>query len=353
MLKFKKVIVNGKFLTQRITGVQRYAREIVQELDNLVTSGFMEIAIPDIEVDVPIYKNIKVVKIGKTKNTVLWEQLSFPLYVKKEKGISLNLCNSSPLISPGIVCIHDVKIKAHPEFFSKKFLLWYNLLFYNAAKRAIKLLTVSNFSKKEIIKYYNVPADKILITPDSWQHFDRIRFNENTLEKYGLTKDSFYFAMSSFEPNKNFKWIADVATKNTDETFVIAGSINKRVFKEGLGFDCPSNMKLLGYVSDEEAKTLMRDCKAFLFPSIYEGFGMPPLEALSAGCKQIIVSDIEVMHEIFETNATFIDPIKFDILLDTVKNNQFEANKILSKYGWITSSKKLLHVLRSSMSSSR
>ena len=85
-------------------------------------------------------------------------------------------------------------------------------------------------------------------------------------------------------------------------------------------------MKLLGYVSDEEAKTLMRDCKAFLFPSIYEGFGIPPLEAMSAGCKRIIVSDTEVMHEIFGDSVEYINIKKEEIT--------FSENDVLSTYSW-------------------
>lgn len=161
---------------------------------------------------------------------------------------------------------------------------------------------------------------------NGWQHFARINYDENALAKYDLEKDSYYFAMSSLEPNKNFKWIAEQAVKNTNDLYVVAGSINEKVFSEGLGFKCPDNMKLIGYVSDEEAKTLMRDCKAFLFPSIYEGFGIPPLEAMSAGAKKIVVSDIPVMHEIFAECVDYID-----------RSNMTISDDILSDYNWMQS----------------
>lgn len=337
----KKIIINGRFLTQKITGVQRYAREIVLELDNLIKKDEIEIAIPPETMDVPNYKNIKVVKVGIFHNR-LWEHISFPLHVIKRGGISLNLCNVAPLISPGIVCIHDMKIKAHPEFFSKKFLIWYKLLFFNAAKRAKLIITVSEFSKSEIIKYYNIKPEKIIVVPNGWQHFKKINYDEKTLKKYNLLKEDYYFAMSSLEPNKNFKWIADMANNNPNEKFVIAGSINDKIFAEGLGFWCPDNMKLIGYVSDEEAKTLMRDCKAFLFPSIYEGFGIPPLEAMSAGAKRIIVSDIPVMHEIFGDSVEHIDKIGKDFLV--IKTDNLKKNDILEKYDWKKSSIKLKRI---------
>lgn len=332
-----KIIINGRFLTQRITGVQRYAREICLELDKIIEPSEIIMAVPPDTTNIPEYKNIKVVKVGKFHNR-LWEHISFPLYVMKNKAVSLNLCNVAPLIQPGIVCVHDMKIKATPQFFSKKFLLWYNLLFFNTMKRAKKIITVSNFSKEEIIKYYHVDDEKIVVIPNGWQHFERIEYDEKALDKYGLRKESYFFAMSSLEPNKNFKWIAESALKNPNELYVIAGSINEKVFSDGLGFECPDNMKLIGYVSDGEAKTLMRDCKAFLFPSIYEGFGIPPLEAMSAGAKRIVVSDIPVMHEIFGDSVEYINPNEYGYNLSMLK---IAKSRVLLGYSWIQSAQLL------------
>lgn len=336
-----KIIVNGRFLMHRITGVERYAREILAELDKIVDMGEIEMAISPEVSELPKYKNIKIIKIGKLKNR-LWEHISFPLYVKKRKGISLNLCNVAPLLSPGIVCIHDVKIKARPQDFSKRFLLWYNLLFSNTCKKAKKIITVSEFSKKEICKYYNVEPERIVVIPNAWQHYLRIGFDENILNKYKLKKNEYYFSMCSLEPNKNFKWIAEAAIKNPTKIFIVAGSINKTVFAEGLGFECPDNMKLIGYVSDKEAKTLMRDCEAFLFPTFYEGFGIPPLEALSVGCKCVMVSDTEVMHEIFGNSVNYINPYHYE-KIDV--HEVLHQSSVLSKFSWVTQAKKLKDVL--------
>lgn len=96
-----KVIINGRFLIHRVTGVERYAREILLELDKLIAPERMEMAVPSEVEDIPVYKNIKVVKIGRLHNR-LWEHISFPWYVYTQKGISLNLCNVAPLYN-GIV----------------------------------------------------------------------------------------------------------------------------------------------------------------------------------------------------------------------------------------------------------
>lgn len=339
-----KIIINGRFLLHRITGVERYARDIITELDKIVKPGQIIMAIPPETVDIPDYQNIKVVKTGKLHNR-LWEHISFPWYVHKKRGISLNLCNVAPLPSPGIVCIHDVKVKATPQYFSKKFLLWYNLLLTNACKRSKKIITVSEFSKREICKYFHVDQNKISVIPNAWQHYEKISYDENALQKYGLEKEKYFFSMCSLEPNKNFKWIAEVAKRNPNLGFAVSGSINKMVFANGLGFNCPNNMKLLGYVSDEEAKTLMRDCKAFLFPTFYEGFGIPPLEAISAGAKCVIVSNTEVMHEVFGDGVVYISPTIYKMPQIKVLSDE-SRKQILMKYSWEKSSKKLYDLFK-------
>ena len=340
-----KVIINGRFLIHRVTGVERYAREILSELDKIIEPEGIEMAVPPEVKDIPTYKNIKVVKLGKLHNR-LWEHLSFPWYVHKNKGISLNLCNVAPLPAPGIVCIHDVKVKATPQYFSKKFLLWYDLLLGNATKRARKIITVSEFSKSEIVKYFQINPDKITVIPNAWQHYKKIEYDEDALNKYDLKKNNYYFSMCSLEPNKNFRWIAEEAKRNPNCVFAVAGSINKKVFADGMGFECPNNMKLLGYVSDEEAKTLMRDCKAFLFPTFYEGFGIPPLEAMSAGSKNVYVSDAAVMHEVFEDSVHYINPYKYnDVFDDNVVDTEECIRKVLSKYSWKKSAEILSAVI--------
>ncbi len=182
--------------------------------------------------------------------------------------------------------------------------------------------------------------------PNAWQHYKKIEYDEDALNKYDLKKNNYYFSMCSLEPNKNFRWIAEEAKRNPNCVFAVAGSINKKVFADGMGFECPNNMKLLGYVSDEEAKTLMRDCKAFLFPTFYEGFGIPPLEAMSAGAKNVYVSDAAVMHEVFEDSVHYINPYKYnDVFDDNVVDTEECIRKVLSKYSWKKSAEILSAVI--------
>ena len=354
----KKIIINGRFLLHRVTGVERYARELVSALDELTEPGQLEIAIPPEVEEIPDWKNITVRRVGKLHNR-LWEHVTFPAYVKSRGGIALNLCNVAPLPCPGIATVHDMKPIAHPEYYSRKFVLWYRLLFANELRRARMILTGSKFSAREIIHWYHVDPHRIHLIPEGWQHFERIEYDPYALLRYGLEKGEYYFSMGSRDPGKNLGWIIESARRNPEMVYAISGNVNKTVFsdpdlfKAETGADAgagqrtvsgsaiPANVKFLGYVSDAEAKTLMRDCKAFLFPSLYEGFGMPPLEALSAGCPCVVVSDIPVMHEIFEDEAVYIDPSA----AGDFTCREADAKKILSKYSWKRSARKLLRLL--------
>ena len=338
-----KIIINGRFLTQKITGVQRVAFELLKELDKCLAASDLTLVAPKGTV-FPEFKNIKCVHVGRRKG-VFWEQTTFCRYVKKQKAVSLNLCNSAPLFGKKIVMVHDVKFKAHPEYFSRKFRFWYNFLMKNVAKKSLKILTVSEFSKSEILKYYKKTAGNIEVLYNGWQHFSGGEYDPKLREDSGLLSGGYYFAMSSLEPNKNLKWIIETAKRNEKETFVVAGGINAKIFAAEK-YEVPSNVKLVGYVGDAQAKDLIKNCKAFLFPTFYEGFGIPPLEAMAEGVLKVIVSDTPVMHEIYGESVIYVDPEKYDYCLDDLLNREVcGREKVLDAYSWEKSAKKLKHIL--------
>jgi glycosyltransferase involved in cell wall biosynthesis len=344
-------IINGKFLTQRMTGVQRFAYELVSALDGLIeSSDRIKLGVPLSTKNTLSLRAIPVVVIG-THQGVRWEQCDFPAYCRKQHAIPVNLCNAAPLRNPGVVCIHDVKVKRFPRYFNGKFRVWYEVMFRRIASHARCVLTVSEFSKREIMETLRIPETRIFVIPDSWQHLAKVVPDPDVLERYHVQDKRFFFMLGSLEPNKNLSWIANEARMNSNETFLVSGNIDVHVFASDKECTFPPNVRFIGYASDEEVKGLMKHCKALLFPSFYEGFGVPPLEALSVGAP-VIVSDIPVLKEIYRDAALYIDPHRNDYRLQdllAVPTNGAEA--VLETYSWEASARKLLSVLREGIQS--
>ncbi|MGL5357209.1 MAG: glycosyltransferase family 4 protein [Cetobacterium sp.] len=333
------IIINGRFLSQGITGVQRFAHEIIRELDKIVSPGEYKILAPqNIMYKELKYQNIEIEICGNMKGH-LWEQIELPYYVKKNKGKLINLCNTAPILKPGIVAIHDIQTKVYPEFFSKKFQLWYNILNGFNIKNAEKIITVSEFSKSEIVKHYKVSDKKIEVIYNGWQHMDRIEKDETILEKLDVKKDEYILGVSSMNPNKNFKYILGLAKLHPEYKFVIVGKKNSEVFKDGT-IEELDNLTWAGYVSDEELKGLYSNAKAFIFPSFYEGFGIPPLEAIASGCKNIFVSNTSCLPEIYRDYVNYFNPQTIEKQNENKKNSK----KILDIYSWKISAKKLQQI---------
>lgn len=340
--------INGRFLTRDITGVDRYAREIVSALDCLMEGGEACILIPEYAnvIDCPRYKNIELIRYG-TRNGHAWEQFDLYQYAKRRKLVTINLCNTAPILDPGVVCIHDMNIRANPKFYNWKFRMAYRWYFQLFARRARLILTVSDFSKNEIEKYYPSARGKIHVVPNAWQHIERTKPDYSIFSRSDLEPGSYYFAMSSLAPNKNLKWIVETACLNPSDTFAVAGGINLKVFGE---HDIPKaeNVKYLGYVTDGEAKALMASCKCFLYPTFYEGFGIPPMEALACGARSVMVSDTEVMHEVYGVDVQYINP-RLPQLMDCMRCEHVFDNRpgVLDRYSWKKSAGMLRSILQS------
>lgn len=345
-----KIIINGKVYSKKyISGVQRYQLEIVRELDKLIKSEEIEMIVPK-DAQIPKLKNIKVKRFGHFKN-ILWEQVELPYYVYKNKGISLNLGNVAPIISPGIVCLHDINMIKNRKNFNYLNYLWYKILHRNTAKRTKQLLTVSEFSKNEIVNYYNINRDKVHITYNGWQHLTRVEENQLILDKIReLTKGKeYFFSIGTLTKHKNLKWVIEVAKKNPEYIFLISGFKNsKKVYKK-LGIESTSNVKYIGYLTDEEMKTVMKNAKALVYPTLYEGFGIPVIEAIALNTK-VIVSYIPAIREIYGDSVYYINPYDTNIKIEELLKKNIEDPKIvLEKYSWEKSAKKLLKILRKYM----
>ncbi len=346
--------INGRFLSRPITGTQRYAREIICGLDKLVEPDEVVVVVPeDARISEPLnLENIRVVR-AKGRSGHLWEQAGYSKYLSRNGLLGMDLCGVGSLSNPGIVCIHDMAVRANPGFYSPLFTAWYRLHLSFLARISKRIITVSEFSKGEIERYYPAAKGNISVVYNAWQHIGRTCSDMGVLEKNGIDPQTYYFAMSSLAPNKNLKWLAETARLNPGETIVIAGAANARLFGK---HDIPvaENVIYLGYISDAEARALMENCKAFLFPTFYEGFGLPPIEAMACGAPAI-VSDNACMREVYGNCVAYVDPNipvrNLNELLSEARGK--DASPALHKYSWDASAEKLYGIMGEVWASSR
>lgn len=329
-----KIFINARFCSQPITGVQRYAHELVKALDILIgkqsidTNKYSFIMLAPINIKtMPKLKNIPVKIVGNLTG-VLWEQLELPFFSKN--GLLINLCNSAPIIKTNSIgTIHDASVYGFPNAYSKKFQLWYKFLLPTIGQRVKKIITDSYFSKNEIADYCNIPLNKIVVIYLGKDHVCNIKPDNKILDKYALEKQPFILAVSSMSPNKNFHSIAKAVKllKYEKYKFVIAGGGNSAIFNECEEL-LSSEVIRLGYVTDCELKALYENAGCFIYPSFYEGFGLPPIEAMACGCP-VIVSNRASLPEVCGDAALYCDPNNVqDIAL---KIKQVMDNKFLQE----------------------
>ncbi|WP_027453682.1 glycosyltransferase family 4 protein [Segatella baroniae] len=331
------ITINGQFTARRVTGQERFALEMIIELDKICEKGQYELVVPQNAFNIPTLQNISIIKYGKAKGSA-WEQIFFAWYmITHPKNISLNLLTIMPVFKPGIICIHDMSYRTHPEYCKTVYMKisrYWHLFQEELAKRFSPILfTVSEYSKNQMIKNLNIPFEKITVLGNGWDHFKSVKQDDSIKNRNpALFEKPYFFSLGSLAPNKNIKWVIEVAKKHPQYNFLIAGKANLRSYGTEYNEVELKNVFFLGYISDGEVKYLMSNCKAFIFPSFYEGFGIPPLEALSVGAK-CIVAESSCLPEIFDNTVFWIDPYDTNINLDKLISNHISApNHVLEKY---------------------
>ena len=345
----KKVVFLGDTIVgPEPLGIQRFTVEILKELDKLELPYKVEVLIPNIEKCSLELKNIRIIRFGKKGRTgFLWRQFDFPRYVNKEKAISVDFTLGLTFRGSDVVCLHDCIHENYPDDFigfkAKIKRLSYLMRAKRNVKKASKIITVSETSKKELIKYYRIPENKIAVIYNAWQHIERIEPDDSILKKFNIHAGEFFFSLGSQLPHKNFKWISEAARQNPQETFVVTGSNHVR--KNNDNYEGAGNIIFTGFLSDGEIKSLMSNCKCFIFPSLYEGFGIPPLEALACGA-DVLLSDKSCMPEIYGDGATYFDPLQYENVKLIISNTiDSDKEKILKKFSWEVSAAHLAEIL--------
>ena len=336
----KLLYLNGKFLNQRTTGVQRVAHEYRPYLESIGASL----------VNPPRW-------LENSFLLMLWEQIVLPFITRK--GLLVSLCNTGPLVKKNqIIFIHDLAFEYNPKWFSQTFCIYYRWLIPKLARRSRRIFTCSNFTKNELQNKYKIASDKIDVIHNGVS--DRFRNVSNKVLDCHEVKSSlrpYVLAVGSLEPRKNLRLLLNVwAEKFGDSEFdlIICGSENKIFASQDLNFQT-KNIRFTGYLEDRQLVEKYEDATVFVYPSLYEGFGLPPVEAMALGVP-VLCSDAASLPEVVGDAAKLFrsgDPhdlaIKLNELMYTEKVRSELSDrgfKRVKMYSWSLSGEKLIKCIR-------
>ncbi|MBC1224182.1 glycosyltransferase family 4 protein [Nostoc sp. UCD121] len=302
------IVINARTLTQPLTGIQRYAYEVIKRFPRLklVAPGQPISAFNDINLQ-------HFLVVNQFLGGHLWEQLVLPTMISNKDLLWSPGGLGAICVSKQVLTIHDVASFEYPQWYSKKYTLLYNTVWPKLIPKLPRILTVSEFSKERISSILKVPKEKIFVTP----HGIDTRFSpqsqeviKDKLQRLGVNQP-YILALSAISPRKNFQRLYEawkiLCSRLSDVWLVVVG-------EQGLAFsgkisqeEMPPRTLYLGRVDDMYLPALYSGALTFVYPSLYEGFGIPPLEAMACGTP-VVTSNLTALPEVVGEAAIIINP---------------------------------------------
>ena len=318
--------------------MQRYAFQLIRHLDDILSKDlesnqmkFILLVPRGHSLLITPLTNIQIVEVSSPFGIFFWEQVQLPFYTWG--NALLNLTGSAPLFKVLQYCtIHDAAIYEISHAYTWKFLLWYKTLFFVQSRICLSLFTVSESSKFRLALHLKISPDRIRVISNAAEHILEANPDNRILEKFNLLYGSYFLTVGSANPSKNINFLINAFLMlhvDSRIKLVVVGGINNKVFaeKDNISYVSGSNVIYTGRINDSELRSLYENAKAFVFPSIYEGFGIPPLEAMSCGCP-VLASNFEAILEVCGDGAEYFDPSSTNSILNCLM-------RALNEEGWL------------------
>lgn len=302
-----KLAVNGRFLSQKITGVQRVAYNFTSALQKLYDPNMLSLYTTEEILHRGVLFSLKPKMLPALKPyAFFWEQMILPFKVSKNQEFLLNFGNIGPIaLKKQAVMIHDMAVFYNSNWFARAFSIYYKFVLPILAHRSSFIMTVSHFSKREIIKYLKINPEAIVVLP-LWlsEMFEQVCMQDPILEK-----DPYILSVATLDPRKNYTSLFAAFSGWTGHklNLFVVGETSK-LFSEGRSLDTYRdnvNISFLGRCSDTELINLYRKASFFCNLSFYEGFNLTTLEAMACGCP-LLLSDIPAHREVCQDAAVYV-----------------------------------------------
>lgn len=319
----RPLYVNGRFMSQETTGVQRFAHEIVQAWDEMIGSGEIDgkgfpitlLAPPNARQTLSL-SHIEIRRVGTSRGWV-WEQTELPRFARN--GVLFSPCSVGPAFKhEHFVAVHDAIFLDMPENYTAAFRRAYRLLIPILCRNATCIVTVSEYSKARLLARLPLDASHVLVTGSSGEHVLRYPADGNVLTRLGLRPGGFILAVGSLKPVKNFKTVVAAWRKlrDLDLDLVVVGSANPRIFGAA-PLERADRVHLVGRAEDGELRTLYEHALCLAFPSLLEGFGLPVAEAMTLGCP-VVAARAGAIPEVGGNAVLYCQPLEPEDLADRI-----------------------------------
>jgi glycosyltransferase involved in cell wall biosynthesis len=320
-----RIGIDGLPLTETLTGIGHYTFELAHHLALAAPSDQVEIVsprafLPAINSRSELPGNLLLTRTRTNPITRRWWSIGLPRYIRRY-GIELfhgtNFEVPLERVCPTVLTIHDLSMLLHPETHEAKLVRRARSRLPLMARAATMIVTPTEIVRREVHEHFQIPLERIVAVPEAARScFRRLNVDETTETRKRLgIREEFLLFVGTVEPRKNLMTLLrafESVSRARQESLqlVIAGRSGWLVgdlLAEARRSPAAEKIIFTGYLSDEDLCALYSSCAVFVYPSIYEGFGLPPLEAMACGAP-VIASRIPSIEEVVGTAARLVVP---------------------------------------------
>lgn len=319
------IVVNGKFLGAQLNGVHRtaayYSRELMKRAAGKKSLRLLAPPGAEQSSDFPMLAAEHVAgRFGRGQG---WEMLTLPTAARG--SLLVNFCNLAPVLHPNsVVMIHDAQTFLFPDDYTGKQAFFYRALLPLIGRRARRILTVSHFSRQSLADQGIGTLDKIEVVHNGTDHILDTPADSAILQRHGLAPGGYVLLLGSAKGYKNMRVVFDAMREPLASglPLVVAGGPGLQAYLDK-GWTPPANATFTGFVSDGELRALYEHAALFAFPSLTEGFGLPPVEAMHCGTP-VVAANAGAMPEVLGKAAILVDndPAEYRRAIESVLGDQ-------------------------------
>ncbi|OGW46928.1 MAG: hypothetical protein A2Y66_08420 [Nitrospirae bacterium RBG_13_41_22] len=328
--------INAQLLSKADAGVANYAKNLIKGLINIDGQNNYSIFGNPVYLDWVVAPNAVIVTtntlIHGSPRRILWEQFILPFKVgNRHLDIMHYPDHTAPLfckVCPITITVHDLAFLSFPKTFGRVRRIYKSLSIFRSAAMADRVIVVSEATKKECLRFLNIPEERISVIYNGvHREFGPIE-DEERLEDvktiYGLS-DKVILYVGTLEPRKNILNLVNAfynlkKKERISHQLVLAGGkgwLYKEVFEMVEQLGMADDVKFTEYVPKDVLSILYNIAEIFVYPSIYEGFGLPPLEAMACGCP-VVVSNVASLPEVCGDAAYYVDPYSVESIAEGI-----------------------------------